>query len=81
MTSSSPGAATQGRGGCRRSRATGCRRAVQDAVELTGAFASVRGLDDPIFVFSVRDRITASDGSIRAVVVAVQSRCSRQLDT
>ena len=48
-------------------------RAVQDAVELTGAFAAVRGLDAPIFVFSVRDRITASDGSIRAVVVAVQS--------
>ena len=48
-------------------------RAVEDAVELTGAFAAIRGLDAPIFVFSVRDRITGSDGSIRAVVVAVQS--------
>ena len=48
-------------------------RAVRDAVELTAAFATIRGLDAPIFVFSVRDRITGSDGSIRAVVVAAQS--------
>lgn len=48
-------------------------RAVRDAVELTGAFGAVRGLDTPIFVFSVRDRITGSDGPIRAVVVAAQS--------
>lgn len=48
-------------------------RAVRDAVELTGAFGAVRGLDAPIFVFSVRDRITGSDGPIRAVVVAAQS--------
>ena len=33
-------------------------RAVRDAVELTGAYAAIRGLDAPIFVFSVRDRIT-----------------------
>ena len=37
-------------------------RAVRDAVELTGAFATIRGLDAPVFVFSVRDRITSSDG-------------------
>ena len=48
-------------------------RAVRDAVELTGAFGTIRGLDGPIFVFSVRDRITGSDGPIRAVVVAAQS--------
>ena len=48
-------------------------RAVRDAVELTGAFGAIRGLDAPLFVFSVRDRITGSDGPIRAVVVAVQS--------
>ena len=48
-------------------------RAVRDAVELTGAFGTIRGLDAPIFVFSVRDRITGSDGPIRAVVVAAQS--------
>ena len=48
-------------------------RAVRDAVELTESFATIRGLDAPIFVFSVRDRITGSDGSIRTVVVAAQS--------
>ena len=48
-------------------------RAVRDAVELTGAFGTIRGLDAPIFVFSVRDRITGSDGPVRAVVVAAQS--------
>ena len=48
-------------------------RAVRDAMELNGAFGTIRGLDAPIFVFSVRDRITGSDGPIRAVVVAVQS--------
>ena len=48
-------------------------RAVRDAVVLTGAFGAVRGLAAPIFVFSVRDRITGSDGPIRAVVVAAQS--------
>lgn len=48
-------------------------RAVRDAVELTGAFGVVRDLEAPIFVFRVRDRITGSDGPVRAVVVAVQS--------
>ncbi len=48
-------------------------RAVRDAVELTGAFATIRGLDAPIFVFSVRDRITGSNGPIRGVLVAAQS--------
>ena len=48
-------------------------RAVRDAVELTGAFGAIRGLDTPIFVFGVRDRITGSDGPVRAVVVAAQS--------
>ena len=48
-------------------------RAVRDAVELAGAFGAIRGLDAPIFVFSVRDRITGSDGPIRAIVVAAQS--------
>ena len=47
-------------------------RAVQDAVELTGAFGTIRGLEAPIFVFSVRDRITGSDGPVRGVVVAAQ---------
>ena len=48
-------------------------RAVRDAVALSAAFATIRGLDAPIFVFSVRDRITGSDGPIRAAVVAAQS--------
>ena len=48
-------------------------RAVRDAVELTGAFGTIRSLDAPIFVFSVRDRITGSDGPVRAVVVAARS--------
>ena len=48
-------------------------RAVRDAAELTETFGAIRGLDAPIFVFSVRDRITRSDGPIRAVVVAAQS--------
>ena len=48
-------------------------RALQDAGELASAYAAVRGLDAPLFVFSVRDRITGSDGPIRAAVVAVQS--------
>ena len=48
-------------------------RAVRDAAELTGAFGAIRGLDAPIFVFRVRDRITGSDGPVRAVVVAARS--------
>ena len=48
-------------------------RAVRDAAELTGAFGAIRGLDAPLFVFRVRDRITGSDGPVRAVVVAAQS--------
>ena len=48
-------------------------RAVRDAAELTGAFGAIRGLDAPLFVFRVRDRITGSDGPVRTVVVAVQS--------
>ena len=48
-------------------------RAVRDAVDLTGAFGAIRGLDAPIFVFHLRDRITGSDGPIRAVVVAAES--------
>ena len=48
-------------------------RAVRDAVALSAAFATIRGLEAPIFVFSVRDRITGADGAIRAVVVAAQS--------
>ena len=48
-------------------------RAVRDAVALAAAFATIRGLEAPIFVFSVRDRITGADGAIRAVVVAAQS--------
>ena len=48
-------------------------RAVRDAVELNGAFGAIRSLDAPIFVFHVRDRITGSDGPIRAVVVAAES--------
>ena len=48
-------------------------RAIQDAVELAGVFGAIRGLDAPIFVFSVRDRITGSEGPIRRVVVAAQS--------
>ena len=45
---------------------------MNDALDLVAAFAAVRGLDAPIFVFTVRDRITGSDGSVRAVLVAAQ---------
>ncbi len=47
-------------------------RAVRDAANLTAAFCAIRGLDAPIFVFTVRDRITSIDSAIRAVVVAAQ---------
>ncbi len=47
-------------------------RAVRDAVALSAAFATIRGLNTPIFVFSVRDRITGTDAAIRTVVVATQ---------
>ncbi|MDE0179321.1 MAG: DEAD/DEAH box helicase [Gammaproteobacteria bacterium] len=49
-------------------------RAVRDAIELTGAFATIRGLNAPVVVFSVRDRITSSDGPVRGVVVAAELR-------
>ena len=48
-------------------------RAMSDALDLTAAFAAIRGLDAPMFVFTVRDRITGSDSSVRAVLVAAQS--------
>ena len=48
-------------------------RAVQDAIALPAVFATIRGLDAPIFVFSVRDRITGIDATIRTIVVAAQS--------
>ena len=48
-------------------------RALSDAAGLTAAFAAIKGLDAPIFVFTVRDRITGSDSSVRAALVAVQS--------
>lgn len=52
-------------------------RAIQDAMDLTGFVGAIRGLDAPVFVFSVRDRITGSDGPIRGVVVAAQSDSNR----
>ena len=48
-------------------------RAVRDAAELTGAFGTIRSLDAPLLVFKVRDRVTGSDGPVRAVVVAARS--------
>ncbi|MDE0114599.1 MAG: C-terminal helicase domain-containing protein [Albidovulum sp.] len=47
-------------------------RAVSDALQLTAAFAAIKGLDAPIFVFTVRDRITGSDSSVRTILVAAQ---------
>ena len=47
-------------------------RAVRDSVEMTEAVSAVRGLDAPIFVFNVRDRITGAGGPIRAVIVAAE---------
>ena len=47
-------------------------RAVRDAVLMPQAFGAIRNLDAPIFVFSVRDRITGSDGVVRTVTVAAQ---------
>ena len=48
-------------------------RAMRDAVNLPAAFGAIMGLDAPIFVFAVRDRITGADGPVRTVVVGVQS--------
>ena len=48
-------------------------RGVRDAVNLPAAFGAIMGLDAPIFVFAVRDRITGADGPVRTVVVGVQS--------
>ena len=48
-------------------------RAVRDAVNLPAAFGAIMGLDAPIFVFAVRDRITGADGPIRTVIVGVQA--------
>ena len=53
-------------------------RAVEDAVGLTAAFGTIRGLHGPIFVFRVRDRITGSDASVRSVVVAAVSSGDRR---
>ncbi|MCY4591928.1 MAG: hypothetical protein OXE86_15490 [Alphaproteobacteria bacterium] len=46
---------------------------MSDALDLTAALAAIKGLDAPIFVFTVRDRITGSDSSVRSLVVAAQS--------
>ena len=48
-------------------------RAVLDAVNLPAAFGAIMGLEGPIFVFAVRDRITGADGPIRTVIVGVQA--------
>ena len=48
-------------------------RAVLDAVNMPAAFGAIMGLDAPIFVFAVRDRITGADGPIRTVIVGVQA--------
>ncbi len=47
-------------------------RAVRDATELRGTFGAIRGLTVPVFVFSVRDRITGSEGPIRTAVAAAE---------
>ena len=47
-------------------------RAVRDAIELGGAFGAIRGLAAPIFVFSVRDRITGSERPIRTAIAAAE---------
>ena len=55
-------------------------RAVRDSVNLPAAFGVIVGLDAPIFVFAVRDRITSADGPVRTVVVGVQSRAGGTLN-
>ncbi len=55
-------------------------RAVRDSVNLPAAFGVIVGLDAPIFVFAVRDRITGADGPVRTVVVGVQSRAGGTLN-
>ena len=47
-------------------------RAVRDAVDLSATFGAIKGLNEPIFVFTVRDRITGSDGPVRSVVIGVE---------
>ena len=48
-------------------------RAVLDGVNLPAAFGAIMGLDAPVLVFAVRDRITSADSPIRTAVVGVQS--------
>lgn len=55
-------------------------RAIRDAIGLDGAFATIRGLDSPIMVFSVGDRITGSKGPVRVVVVAARRRADGKWD-
>ena len=48
-------------------------RAVLDAVNLSAAFGAVMGLDAPMFVFAVRDRITGAGTPVRTVIVGVKA--------
>ncbi len=47
-------------------------RALQDACELQEAFSAITGLENPLFVFVVRDQITGADASIQSVAVGVE---------
>lgn len=49
-------------------------RALQIAVNLPDALASVGELTGPLVVFAVRDRITGSEGAVRTNIVGLQQR-------
>ena len=46
-------------------------RAVQDACALEATFGAMRGLEAPLFVFRVADRVTGTEGPLHSVVVGV----------
>jgi len=47
-------------------------RAIQTALDLPDAFASIGDLKSPLMIFALRDRITGSEGTIRTLIAGVQ---------
>jgi SNF2 family DNA or RNA helicase len=53
-------------------------RAIQTAIDMTDALASVGELGSPLVVFALRDRITGSEGGVRKVIVGLQKKENRE---
>ena len=47
-------------------------RAIRSATEATDALAALGGLQSPLVVFAIRDRVTGADGVVRKVVVGLE---------